>query len=437
MKSTANAELTPYGYTAGGKVYLKGQFGEPDREIGIVKGSEEASLRYFMNRFEAMKNKISAVAELVETADNKGSFLMKLIHLREALPTYNAIGDFRELYEMIDSLRSRIEEYIAQNRVKNTAIKQGILAELQEIINQVKAQPQLQAQDFRPYNVRVKELKGKWIKTGNAESELNTSLNLSYKTLIEQFQELKRSIVGEANRKVKENAQKMKDLYQQIRKINQAGGGGEYIEKVKELHSIWREISRSLGKKTKAVSRNFKKEVDNFFTLVKLQVPDFTKKTPIEAKREILQMIQKFLDNQMPYTLNTVKVFQKTWKDIGRLNAPEDKELNLNFRILCNEVFENQFLERAVRAEYKDFNKKTPLEKINIRIEVLRKSIQRESELLSDFVARNEQKLNEGDSAAMLEKSNMVNKIKTKQRILKKLLDEREIQKMKLLDLKI
>jgi hypothetical protein len=437
MNSTALADLTLFGYVRDGKVFLKGYHGLPDRQIGVVKQSEQASLEYFANRYLTMKAKIDEVAQAVELADNKGSFLMKLIHYREGLETFNGIGDFESLYIQIDDLQTLIREYIAANRIKNTAIKQGLLAEFEALIRKITDEDIGSAQELKPINTQIKELKGKWIKTGSAEIEHNDTFNKTYKAFVEQYQNLKRGIVGESTRRVKESTARMKDLYLQIRKINQAGGGPEYIEEVKSLHNEWKQIVRSLSKKIRTVSKAFKKEVDTFFVYVKLQAPDFTKKTHIEAKKDILSMIEKFLSNEMPYTLNTIKSFQKTWKELGRLSSPEDKDLNLSFRILCNEVFEYQFLERTIKAEYKDFGRKTTLEKINIRIEFLRRSIQAESEVLSQFIRANEYRINEGDSQTITEKSNMVNKIKTKQRILKKLQDEREMQKMRLIDLKI
>ncbi len=437
MNSTAYADITRFGYIQNGKVYLIGYLGLPDRQVGTVKQSEEASLRYFMNRYDIMKAKIDEVAHAVQTSENKGSFLMKLIHYREGLDTYNAIGDFEALYNQIDELEVHIKDYIAQNRVKNTALKQGFIAEMESLLAQITENHTLSAQDLKPINTKIKELKGKWIKTGSAEVEYNDTLNKIYKSLIDKYQNLKRSFVGESSRRMKESTAKMKELYSQIRKINQAGGGAEYVETVKEMHETWKRLLRSLSKKSRSMSKAFKTEVNTFFTYYKLQAPDYTKKDPIDAKKDILDMMNKFLDNQMPYTLNTIKSFQKTWKELGRLNSPEDKDLNLSFRILCNEIFEYQFLERTIKTDYSDFQRKTPLEKINIRIEVLRRSIQAESEVLSKFVKDNERRIAEGDPQTMLEKNNMINKIKTKQRIMKKLQDEREMQKLKLIDLKI
>lgn len=46
-----------YGYVSEGKVYLKGYFDYPDREIGEVRQSTEASVEYFRKRYQVAEQK--------------------------------------------------------------------------------------------------------------------------------------------------------------------------------------------------------------------------------------------------------------------------------------------------------------------------------------------------------------------------------------------
>ena len=71
-----------YGYIKEGNVYLSAYMEFPDRLIGVVKDSEEASIDYFVDRFEKVEQKIANVAKSIEESANKGSYLMKLIHMR-------------------------------------------------------------------------------------------------------------------------------------------------------------------------------------------------------------------------------------------------------------------------------------------------------------------------------------------------------------------
>ena len=50
-------ETTEYGYIKDGKVFLKGYLDHEDREIGVVREDDEASLQYFIDRFTRVKEK--------------------------------------------------------------------------------------------------------------------------------------------------------------------------------------------------------------------------------------------------------------------------------------------------------------------------------------------------------------------------------------------
>jgi hypothetical protein len=85
---------SPYGYAEDGKVYLNGYLNLPTRAIGVVKDSEQASIQYFIKRFELAQQKVDELAKSVQTTTNRGSYLMKLIHLREYLSAFDGLGDF-------------------------------------------------------------------------------------------------------------------------------------------------------------------------------------------------------------------------------------------------------------------------------------------------------------------------------------------------------
>src|SRR5690554_4625643 len=96
----------PYGYIKENKVYLKGFLNQEDRVIGEVKEDEESTLKYFEDRFQTVKEKVDKLKQDIEENQNKGSFLMKLIHLRDSLMQYDALGDFVPLIEELNNLES-------------------------------------------------------------------------------------------------------------------------------------------------------------------------------------------------------------------------------------------------------------------------------------------------------------------------------------------
>ena len=82
-----------YGYVEEGGVWLRPVLGQPARRIGSVKGTEDDALRYFEQRYEAFEAKINELLERLQTADNQGSYLMKLLHLQEQTKRHDGLGD--------------------------------------------------------------------------------------------------------------------------------------------------------------------------------------------------------------------------------------------------------------------------------------------------------------------------------------------------------
>jgi predicted ribosome quality control (RQC) complex YloA/Tae2 family protein len=116
----------PYGYITDNKVYLKGFLNQPDRVIGEVKEDEASTIKYFEDRFSSLLEKIEALKKDIEENQNKGSFLMKLIHLKDSLLEYDALGDFVPLIEELEKIQVSLEEIIKKNRERNLEIKRMI-----------------------------------------------------------------------------------------------------------------------------------------------------------------------------------------------------------------------------------------------------------------------------------------------------------------------
>ncbi|MCS7004658.1 MAG: DUF349 domain-containing protein [Cytophagales bacterium] len=408
--------ITPYGYVADGKVYLKGYGEYPDREIGVVRESDEKSLQYFVDRFSMMRQKIEDVAKAVETAENKGSYLMKLIHMREQLATYNGLGNFPELYERIQELEAKINAYISANRLKNEAIKRALVAEAEALKSSM---------DWKETASKLKELKMKWIKTGSAPKEVEEQLSTAFHEALNVFYERRKQFIHAQAVQIKEKVEKYNKLLNEIRKINKQGGGVSFLQQVKQLQAQWKEVGSVPKKRLGKLPSMFKKEIDQYFKNLK---SSNAKKSPIQLKREMLEMTDNILNLGSPYNIGKVKQMQEKWKQLGQLPHPEDKELNLKFRIACNEIFESHFLDRTAYNLFDQFYKKPLKEQTAIKVELLEKSLKQDSQELSEFNAKYGAQIdadptNPANRQLIQERNNYINKLKTKQRILKKLKD--------------
>ena len=424
LQSTFDASsITPYGYVNDGKVFLKGYLGGEDREIGVVRDGEEASIQYFVERYNTIKAKILIIEENVKEAENKGSYLMKLIHMRSQLDSYNGLGDFEYLLDIILSLEEEIKVYISGNRVKNKEIKEALLLETQEI--------DLEAiQDWKEATEVIKELKLKWIKTGSAPKELDEEYNQRFSNMVEHYFKYRRQTISENTKKARERFNSYRELLQDIKLINQKGGGADAKAHVAKLQEDWKEVGRIPKKKYAKVSFEFKKEVETYLSFLVYQDPDPEEFGPLERKKIMLDGAQKIQNGELKFNLSAVKKIQLAWKEIGKLQDIEDRNLNLNFRITCNELFESYFLDRAMKEKFPEFRTFPKTEQFSHKIDHLEEVIGEESEELNEFSRNNAEELKYRNpnqfSPIHQQRGNMVNKIKTKQRILEKLEEKLE-----------
>ena len=409
--------ITKYGYIKDGKVFLKGYFDFEDREIGIVKESDEKSLEYFVKRFDIIKEKPNAVKEAINKTENKGSYLMKLIHFRDYLSKYNGLGDFESLYNFIDDLEKEITGYIEKNRAKNTDIKTILVAEIEVLKHNT---------NWIDTDNKIRDLKDKWIKTGNAYIHVDHSLKTRFDDAYNFFFEAKKAYHKNQIRLWTIKIINYKELIDKLRHINRRGAGAIDLDKVKDIQKEWRNIGKVPKHKFAKVSFEFRTELQNFYNMLKFTEEIFNL-PPIDAKKELLKITEQILEKDTPYNINAVKQIQGSWKKLGRLSHLEDRELNLKFRIICNEVFESYFLERMAKYLDPNFFRLKPDERNKIKIELIKESIQKDESDLQVFNDKNIAELAfieqypRSNYHLAQQKNNFVNKIKIKQKILKKL----------------
>ena len=191
-----------FGYIQDGKVFLKGFLGRPDRVIGEVKGDEASTILYFETRFTQIEEKVAGLKAAIEENQNKGSFLMKLIHLKESLYTSDALGDFTLLIDQLEEQEAYLSEIIQGNRSKNLEIKHGLIQE---------ALSMQTSTDWKDTTEKFKELKLRWIKTGPVEKEVHEELEAEFNQAVDFFFEQRQefydqlTIQSEVNIKVYES----------------------------------------------------------------------------------------------------------------------------------------------------------------------------------------------------------------------------------------
>ena len=135
MESTDHllADAQRFGYVEADGVWLRPVLAQPTRQIGLVKDTAEAALRYFAQRFGLLHTKVDNTLAAMAASDNKGSFLMKVLHLKSQLLGYEGLGDFEELDRQLVAAEQAMTVTVAQNREKNLATKLGFILEAEAL----------------------------------------------------------------------------------------------------------------------------------------------------------------------------------------------------------------------------------------------------------------------------------------------------------------
>ena len=167
-----------YGYCKDGKVYLKSYSEYEERQIGVVRNTEEEALQYFVNRFSIAENKVSTLFEQVEEAQNKGSYLTKLLQLRKSLTEFDGLGNFIPLLQRLDGLELELRELILNNQIKNLEIKKALIEEMTEAAKN---------EDWAVATEEIMEIKSKWLKTGPVDKALQDGVEGDFDGIVDDF----------------------------------------------------------------------------------------------------------------------------------------------------------------------------------------------------------------------------------------------------------
>ncbi|TAF34998.1 MAG: DUF349 domain-containing protein [Cytophagales bacterium] len=450
-----------YGYVKDGNVYLKGYMNYPDRIVGVVKESEEASMAYFVARYERVLQKVEELKQNVNSAQNKGSYLMKLLHLRNYLQDYNGVGNFPYLLEQLEDMENDIKGYVSVNRVKNYQTKVALLEEARQLRESV---------EWQETADKFKELKMKWIRTGSAEKGHEEEMCAEFDKILDHFFAARKEFFDAAKKLETDRLNLYRRYIDEVTiYIRQRNQTPEARERVMVLQKEWKNVGQIDRWKYLKLWKKYKKLIDTFFGnshakkmfpsgsysqqrvylkptgnsdmpfqrirpefKPKPMVPDIPLTEPevLARKKEVCLKVEDIIAKDAPIVLENIKTLQAEWKKFGRINNnEEDKEYNNRFRAACNEIFELHYLLESSRAKHEGYDEKTRFEQLKIKIKLLKEDIKTDETNLQNMVRLNPSLAaaaapktgNEEADKERLEYMNTLNRIKTKKRILKRM----------------
>lgn len=354
-----------FGYVKDDKVFLKGYLTYPDRQIGEVRNTPEEALQYFVNRFQLAQNKVAQLEEQVEEAQNKGSFLTKLLQLRKNLTEFDGLGDFIPLLNRLDALEEHLRELIKTNQAKNLEIKRALLEEVREVVKQ---------DDWAKATEEMQELKTKWLKTGPVEKPYEDETEGEFQRLADDFYQRRRDFFAEKNRIIDEKIATLQRLVDRAFALRRQEDLDASFQEIKQLQAEWKTVGAVPPKKQSMLWKQFKKANDLFFEKynnAKGIVPKPRVNPILVALQAMADEAEGLLKNQRDFAAasDRAKTLLVNWKETSaKLKASMDRQLSERFRAACDKIFEMNYLIRVIGYRHPYFLEKPRVEQLKIMI---------------------------------------------------------------------
>ncbi len=363
----------PYGYIKDNKVFLKGFLGQEDREIGEVKEDEASTIAYFENRFSMLVDKVEKLKSDISENQNKGSFLMKLVHLKESLLQADALGDFVPLIEDLEGQEKYLNEIIAGNRAKNLELKKALIQE---------AESKMHDTDWKETTEFYKDLKLRWIKTGPVDKEFQEEIEETFENAVQTFFESRRHYYEGLSLQADENIKVYEALVVQARDAFAMTDVKQAFEISRRIQKEWKASGKVPAERRQPLWDEFSKLNNRIFSKYKRALNPGPTMHPREVMRKVEELSQKMKDlaNQpnSREVIESAKAIQQDWKKLPHRKPREAKMASKSYQFFTDIVFEKSFLERLINNKYEDYHERPEDDQKRLKTALLKDLLRRD-----------------------------------------------------------
>ncbi|AYQ31540.1 DUF349 domain-containing protein [Runella sp. SP2] len=375
--------MDEYGYVSDGKVFLKGYLGNPDRQIGEVKRTEQEAIDYFKNRFNIASSKVEQLESDVEEAQNKGSYLTKLVQLRKKLLSFDGLGDFVPLLERLDKLEVVLEDLIKVNQEKNLEIKRALLDETRAV--------QVENDDWQAATDMLQEIKSKWIRTGPVDKEYQEEVEGTFQLLLDTFFQQRRDFFSELNRVIADRIERYTELIAKSDSLMRMYDLDEASRILRQVRAEWKEVGEIPVKRSAKLYKQFKRSnqrIMDKINRIRGIVTQPQEHPMVTKQREMCREAEQLArSSDIIQASERAKALLNQWKEIRLPPRVGDKNIAERFRSACDKIFELSYLARVISRKYPAFEIRTPQDQLNIKIREMEWLIKREKADLEVTIA--------------------------------------------------
>lgn len=394
-----------FGFCRDGKVFINTYLSYPEREIGFVRDSEQEALAYFVKRFDLAVSKVKGLSAEIEAAQNKGSFLTKVLQMKTYLIEFDGLGDFKPLLVELEKHEAYLKELIQANQVKNLEIKRALIQDAKEIS---------QEEDVLEATDKLSEVKVKWVKTGPVDKQFQEELASEFQDVMDAFFLKRRTYFEDKNRQIDEKILILQGYTDSVHQLRKAEDIDDSVIKVKEIQKEWKNVLGLPPKKQSMLWKNFKKANDMFFEKYN-RIKGIDYKPRVDPRVLELTSMTGDLELRLRDQANIVETADLAkanlvkWKEISAQVKSMDRSLAERFRTICDKIFEMNYLLRVISYRHANLNEKPRIEQLKIMINQMDYMAKKERGELELAIA-------EAEATRMMEDKITISKINTQKR---------------------
>ncbi len=362
-----------YGFIQHDEVWLHAipALGHPARRVGAVRNSEDDSLLYFARRFQTQyAAKVEDLLRRYAAADNKGSYLMKIQHLKSISGSFDAIGDYEMPWLRLTAVEEEILDSVGVNRERNL----GIRIELIE-----KARAIQDSDEWSETTEHLRVLRDQWVQTGSADKELTTQLEDLFQAALTHFHTRKKSYYKSKHQQQNRAKEKYKALINESNRLKESTDWENTTRRLKQIQNDWKEVGGGLSRKlANEMWLRLRMAHNHYFERLQKHIAEQRVLNPppspdeiLERKRGLVRQATALLEVVGPDAIVQTKELQNKWKTSGTVRGPESDRVWEAFVVACDQVFEQSALEHHVRRQYPDLAQEPVERQLSLRLEAL------------------------------------------------------------------
>ena len=414
-------KILPFGYIEDHQLFRNGlNNGEPVSLKKLENEEESQAILFFEEQYAKLLSEFTRVENRILGTENKGSFRAKLENLKNQLATHQGLGDYDFIAKKINLYENQIEDIIKANRKKNTDIKNALLIELDIAVNNP---------DMHEAGETIKDIRKRWVKTGNADDSVNQSLEERFSTLSRSFYDKRQSFYDDKKRLLDSKIKKYDNLVSELESLIQDGKFTKSVDRVKNIQLEWKEVGHIPEKEFKSRNKRYWELCKQFFDELKKARKDSGNKIDfkgnLKKKEVILEQLktleQKSMQQDCSDQVDSVKA---NWKKIGYISKPNIAQTNDDYYALLDSIAERSFIFQLAVRRNKGFAKMAENDRKNILTRLTRELLSRDKAELANFQENmNNMHVSKGTFLDMLDKKLKLQekRVQAKQNILSEL----------------